>query len=147
MKMNKFVKTLIDQLLKYSILFSYGGMAYMILELLFRGKTHYLMSFCGGLCFVLIGIINEFIPWKTPLWLQSIIGGLLIVTPIELVFGILFNSDYSIWDYRNLKYNFLGQISLSYSVLWCFVSLLVIIIDDYLRYRIFDDEKPVYKLF
>lgn len=134
-------------LLKYSILFSYGGMLYMILELIVRGRTHYLMSFCGGLCFVLIGMINEFISWDMSLTKQAIIGGIFIITPVELLFGILFNNTYDIWDYRNLKLNFLGQISLEYSILWCFVAIAAIILDDYLRYYVFDEEKPRYKLF
>lgn len=134
-------------LLKYSILFSYGGMLYMILELLVRGRTHYLMSFCGGLCFVLIGMINEFISWDMSLVRQGIIGGFLIITPVELLFGILFNNNYDIWDYRNLKLNFLGQISFKFCILWCGVAILAIILDDHLRYHIFDEEKQRYKLF
>lgn len=137
---------ILDKILEYCILFSFGGMTYMIMELLFRGRTHYIMAFCGGFCFVAVGLLNEFIPWNMSLILQSIIGGFLIITPIELIFGLIFNMDYSIWDYRTLRFNFLGQISLNFTILWCLITTIAIIVDDYLRYRIFNEEKPNYKI-
>ena len=137
---------IIKSFFKYSLLLSYGGMAYMIIELLFRGRTHYTMSFCGGICFVCIGLLNE-LRKKLSLVQQCIISGLFIVTPIEYLFGILFNSTYEIWDYRNLPLNINGHICIPFSVLWCFVSLIAILADDYLRYYIFNEERPSYKLF
>lgn len=53
----------------------------------------------------------------------------------------------SIWDYSNLRFNVLGQISLGYSALWFFLSLPAIILDDWLRWKLFEEEKPRYKLF
>lgn len=132
---------------KYSILFSYGGFVYMILELLFRHRTHYTMAFLGGLCFIFLDAINELISWSTPLILQGIIGGCLIVTPLEYLFGVYFNKDFSIWCYTNMPFNFQGQICLPFTILWCFVSIIGIVLADYLRYYIFNEEKPRYKIF
>lgn len=133
--------------LKYSILFSYGGFVYMITELLFRQKTHWSMAFLGGLCFICLDLINEIFKWSTPLIMQAIIGGLFIVTPLEYIFGILFNQDFTIWNYNNMPLNLQGQICLSFSILWCIIAILGIVLADYLRYYIFNEEKPRYKIF
>ena len=45
-----------------------GGCLYVILELLWRGRSHWTMFILGGVCFVLIGAINEVIPWEMPFW-------------------------------------------------------------------------------
>ena len=47
-----------------------------------------------------------------------------IVTVVELIAGLLANRDYSVWDYRALPMNFLGQICLPYSLLWIPVSAM-----------------------
>lgn len=141
------MKNILKQLLKYSILLSYGGMLYVCIELLFRGRSDVAMMFCGGLCFIGIGLINELFPMNMPLWRQCFIGGFLVVTPIEYIFGILFNSNYTIWDYRDQLFNINGQVCLLFSFLWCLISIAAILLDDYLRYWIFGEEKPKYKLF
>lgn len=141
--MNKYIKLF----LKYSMLFSYGGMLYMTLEMLFRQRTAYSMGIVGGLAFIIIGCLNNIIPWSMSLIKQCLIGGICVITPFEYLFGILVNKDYSIWDYRLTPLNFQGQICVPFTILWCFVSLIAIILDDYLRYYIFNEEKPHYKIF
>lgn len=140
------MKRILKLLLKYSVLFSYGGMLYVCIELMFRGRSDITMMFCGAISFVLIGLLNQIIPWKMSLLVQSIICGFLIVTPIEYLFGILFNSNFTIWDYRMQPFNVGGQICLLFSVLWCLLSVAGIILDDYLRYWLFNEEKPHYKI-
>lgn len=71
------MRNALKSLLKYSVLLSYGGMLYVCIELIFRGRSDISMMFCGGLSFVFIGLINNIIPWEMPLWIQSIIGGFL----------------------------------------------------------------------
>lgn len=131
-------------IIKYIILFIIGGNSYFYVELLWRGYSHITMFFLGGLCFVLIGLINEILI-EMPLLIQQGISSL-IITILELVFGLVFNIllGMNIWDYSNLKFNFMGQISLRYSILWFFLSLPAIVFDDYLRYWIFGEEKPQY---
>ena len=140
------MKRILKLLLKYSVLFSYGGMLYVCIELMFRGRSDITMMFCGAISFILIGLLNQIIPWEMSLLVQSIICGFLIVTPIEYLFGILFNSNFTIWDYRMQPFNVNGQICLLFSVLWCLLSVAGIILDDYLRYWLFNEEKPHYKI-
>lgn len=134
-------------LFKYSVLLSYGGFLYVCIELAYRQRSDITMMFCGAAAFVGLGLLNEIIPWKTELWKQALIGGFCIVTPLEYLFGLLFNRDYHIWDYRGQFLNINGQICLLFSILWCFVSVIGITLDDYMRYWLFNEEKPTYKLF
>ena len=50
-------------LLKYLFLFASGGLLYSLLEMLYRGWTHWTMFILGGLCFTALGLINEVISW------------------------------------------------------------------------------------
>ena len=127
------------------VLFCIGGLTYIAIELLWRGYSHWTMFLVGGLCFVLIGAINEVYTFEMPLVRQMAISAVM-VTIVELLAGLLINCDYSIWDYRNMPFNILGQICLPYTVLWFFLSLLAIVIDDYIRYWLFHEEKPHYRL-
>lgn len=127
------------------VLFGIGGLTYIAIELLWRGYSHWTMFLVGGLCFVLIGAINEVFTFDMLLVQQMAISAIM-VTIVELFAGLLINCDYSIWDYRNVPFNVMGQICLPYTVLWFFLSLPAIIIDDYIRYWFFGEENPYYRL-
>lgn len=101
----------------------------------------------GGICFVSIGLINEFYDWELLLPHQMLYATL-IITLLEFVFGVILNIKLglNIWDYSNLRFNILGQISLEYMFLWFWLSFPAILLDDWLRYRLFNEEKPYYKI-
>lgn len=133
------------RLIKPSVLFSIGGLLYILIELLWRCRTHWTMFIVGGICFMLVGLINEMFTWDMPLIQQQAIGAVTI-TVAELLAGLLINCNYAIWDYRNMPLNVMGQVCLPYTILWFFLSLPAIILDDYLRYWIFGEDKPHYTL-
>lgn len=108
--------------LRKCILFYLGGCAYFILELLWRGRSHGSMFLLGGFCFLLIGRLGRALA-KIPLALRLIVSSL-VITALELLTGLLVNRQHQVWDYRRMPYNYLGQICLSYSLLWVPVSLL-----------------------
>lgn len=134
--------------IKYLILFSIGGIAYFLGEIMWRGWSHWSMFVLGGICFVLIGVINEFMSYDTPLIIQMVIGTF-IITVLEFIAGCILNIylDMGIWSYANMPMNLLGQVCIPYMLGWFFLSLACIVLDDYLRYFIFDEEKPQYRLF
>ena len=136
------------QLSKGLFLFAVGGLLYYLIEILWRGYSHISMFILGGICFVLIGLVNEFYDWNMSLWKQMLIASL-VVTVAEFVAGAILNIwlGLDIWDYSNLRFNLLGQISLGYSILWFFLSLPALFLDDWLRWKLFEEEKPRYKLF
>ena len=133
---------------KYLFLGAIGSIIYMSLEVLFREHTHWTMGVLGGICFICLGLINEILSWETPLVLQMLIGST-IITILEFITGCIVNIwlGWNVWDYSNLPLNLLGQICLPFSILWYFISAIGIIIDDYIRYIYFDEERPRYKLF
>ena len=123
------------KIFKYIILLIYGGVIYYFIELIYRGFSHQSMILVGGICFVFIGLSNERYTYEMSLVKQMIISSI-IVTVIEFVAGLILNVwlKLYIWDYSKLSFNLLGQISLQTSVMWFFLSLPAIILDDYLRY-------------
>ena len=138
----------LNNILKYFTLFIIGGISYYFIEIIYRGYSHFSMIIVGGICFVLIGAINEFSNKEVPLLLQMILA-VLIVDTIELISGIIINKVLllNVWDYSNLRSNLLGQISLRSSIAWFFLSLLAIYMDDLLRYLLFSEQIPKYKFF
>lgn len=132
---------------KALVLLCIGGLLYIGCELVFRGYSHWSMFLVGGLCFLCIGAINELIPWEMPLWQQAVIGAV-IVTAIEFIAGCILNIrlGWAIWDYSDMPFNVLGQICLPFTAIWLLLAIAAIILDDYLRYWLFGEEKPYYKL-
>lgn len=133
------------RLAKPLILFCIGGFSYIIIELLWRNRTHWTMFFVGGMCFLLVGLINEIFTFNMPIVQQMLISAV-VITTVELCAGLLINCTYSIWDYRDMPLNIMGQICLPYTIFWFLLSLPAIILDDYLRYWLFGEEKPHYRL-
>lgn len=132
--------------LKHVFLFAAGGLLYNVIEILFRGYSHWTMFFLGGMCFVLLGRINEGISWEMPLWKQICVGAGMI-TGLEFLTGCIINLwlGWKIWDYSGVPGNVLGQICLPYILLWLPVSLGGIFLDDWLRFWLFGEEKPHYR--
>lgn len=131
---------------KYLFLGVIGSIIYMSLEILWRGYTHWTMGVLGGICFICLGLINELLSWETPLVLQMLIGGT-IITILELITGCIVNLwlEWNVWDYSDLPYNLLGQISLFSSVGWIGLSIVGIVLDDFIRWKWFGEDKPRYR--
>lgn len=131
---------------KYLFLFYFYACTYVTIEVFFREYSHWTMWILGGLCGLIIGGLNNKTGWDYPLLLQGIEGSL-IVTALEFIFGCIFNLwlGMDIWDYTNMPFNLLGQICLPFAIIWCPLSLVCVILDDYLNYWFFDAEKPHYK--
>lgn len=103
---------------EYSAVYSIGAAAYSLIEILWRGFTHWTMALTGGLCFLLI-YITEAAHESTPLW-KKCAAGSLIITLAELIVGFIVNIllDWDVWDYSSMKFNFHGQVCALYSALW-----------------------------
>ncbi len=141
-----------QKLLKQIFLFLVGGTVYIIIEIIWRWlwkntPTHWTMFVLGGLSFLSIGYINEILPRRTSLWLQCLIGTGIILL-LEFIFGCILNLwlKLDIWDYSHLPFNILGQVCLPFAFAWYALTAAAIIADDYLRFKVFNEEKPKYKL-
>lgn len=128
-----------------AVLFCVGGIVYIVIELLWRGYSHWSMFFLGGLCFLVLGWLNERMEWETPLLLEMLLGAFLI-TVLEFGFGYIFNIrlGLNVWDYSDMPLNIMGQVCLPYMLLWFILSFFCIVMDDNLRYYLFGEEKKKY---
>lgn len=119
------------------ILFALGGIMYIIVELLWRGYTHFSMFILGGLCFVLISAFCD-AEHKPPM-LYRMATGALIITSLEFVSGCLLNIKLglNVWDYSDLPMNIYGQVCLPYAVLWFFLSGVCAVVSDWMCENLF----------
>ena len=132
---------------KFLFLWLTGGFIYYNIEILWRGYSHPSMAILGGVCFVIIGLLNEVYTWKMSLISQMFISSI-VITVLELITGLIVNKwlNWGVWDYSQMPYNFMGQVCLLYTNLWFFLSIIAIVLDDYIRYRFFGEKKPKYKI-
>jgi len=133
-------------IIKYVTLWLWGGFIYYCIELLWRGYSHPSMFIVGGLCLVAIGALNNYLPWSLGIVWQILIGSV-IVFKLELSAGLIVNVwlGLGVWDYSDLAFNLWGQVSLLFFVLFMPVVAFAIVLDDYLRWKIYGEERPRYK--
>ena len=116
-------KSMLKELKCGICLFCVGGFLYNIIEVLWRGYSHWTMFFVGGACFNLMGRIHTFCRKRL---FQRCTLCALAVTLVEFFSGCLFNlkMKMNVWDYSGMFLNIKGQVCLLYSVLWGFLSLI-----------------------
>ena len=131
--------------LKNIILFIIFGAIYFGLECLYKGHiTHWSMFILAGFVGVLIGSINEYLPWDMPLMQQCTVG-MLIATFCEGITGLIVNVwlQLNVWHYNLLPF-FWGQCSIPFMFAWLFLSAICIVLDDWIRWKWFGEERPRY---
>ncbi len=119
-----------------AVLFLTGGMIYSLIELIWRGYTHWSMFILGGFCFVVMGLLNEYkMPWHWCLLRQSAVSAC-IITIFEFLTGCIVNLwlKWDVWDYSGLPFNLRGQVCLYFFLLWIPLSMAGIVLDDWIRY-------------
>ena len=124
-----------------------GGLLYGLLETFWRGHTHWTMILLAAVLCVPLDVTNEHFSWALPLWVQAILGGL-VITAGELLAGLVLNVwlELGIWDYSDQWGNVLGQICPLYGLLWCLLAGPVIVGFDWLDYWLCGGEKPKYQI-
>ena len=122
------------RILKQFILFLIGGCIYVTLEYVWRGWSHSSMFAAGGCCFLLLGKLNAVRP-RLKLPFRGLVGAG-IITMVELLAGLLFNRNYTVWDYRHLPGNYHGQICLPFFLLWIPLSLFAMYLYGQLEKRL-----------
>lgn len=129
------------------ILFGIGGLIYILIELITRGRTHWSMFIVGGFSFFLIGCINE--KYRKMPMIQQMGIGAVVITTLEFMCGCIVNLwlGWNVWDYSNMPFNLLGQICLPFTILWFFLSGVAVVLDDWIRYILWKEKIPHYKLF
>lgn len=134
-------------LVKYVFLAWFGGSTYCALEVLWRGYSHWTMLVLAAVVFIIVGLLNEVWSWQTSLALQ-VAAGMALATALEFITGCIVNLwlGWDVWDYSDMPGNLMGQICPQYTLLWAALVLVAILLDDYIRWRFFGEEKPHYTL-
>ena len=104
--------------------FILGGMAYGLMEVLFRGHTHWSMVITGGACVLTLYLIMDW-TMNLPLVVAAL-SGAGIITFYEFCVGMLVNVSFGwhVWDYSSMPGNILGQICPLFTGLWFAMCLV-----------------------
>ncbi len=120
-------------IMKYSLAFAVGAFAYTVIEILWRGHTHWTMTLTGGVCLSLIYLWNDLLS-GVPILLKCVVGAITI-TAVEFAVGCLVNIVWkqNVWDYSGVRYNLLGQICLGFSLMWYVLSVPAFLVCDAIK--------------
>ena len=134
-----------NNVIKYVTLFLVGMCVYTTIEVFFRGYSYPLCGFMGAIDFILIDKINNKISWNMDLLLQGIIGSG-IITLSELIVGLIdkYYLHLNMWNYSLLPFNFMGVISLQFSLIWILISIIAIFLADGINYYVFKEQPAPY---
>ena len=104
------------KIIEYGTVFVVGGAIYVIIELLFRGHSHWTMYFVGGIAVLMLYMISAM---KESLMRKWIMGTAAILS-VEFVAGIIINIllGWAVWDYSAHRFNLYGQICLPFAFCW-----------------------------
>ena len=106
------------KILEFATVFLTGGVTYSLLEILWRGYTHWTMTVTGGICFTVLYILHVYA--RTLSFLTRCVIGTSVITLVEFAVGCTVNLwlGWHVWDYADVPGNVLGQICLPFSLMW-----------------------------
>ena len=122
---------------------------YGLLEVLYRGYTHWTMALTGGIVFSVLYFMNLKLSTRS-LVLRGLIG-CVIITLSEFLVGVVVNLIFkmNVWDYSSIKGNILGQICPLFSRWWFLLSAPSIYVCVFLfwnlnkKLRFFQDSQQI----
>lgn len=109
---------IVKRKIEYLCVFLLGGILYSLIEILWRGYTHWTMTAVGGLCFLALHIFND--RTRRRRLLTRCLVGSGMITIVEFLVGILVNVVFrlDVWDYSGMSCNIFGQVCLFFSCMW-----------------------------
>lgn len=105
------------------VLFLLGGVFYALIEVAWRGYTHWSMLVLGGTVFLtLYKLFNKLDNYSL---LEKCVIGAGIITMLEFITGCIVNLyfDMGVWNYSRMPFNLLGQVCILYSTMWGFLCI------------------------
>ncbi len=99
-----------------------GGIIYSLIEIAWRGYTHWSMTAAGGVCLLLIHFTSGRMRGKRLFFKCLASAG--IITSVEFAAGVVVNIilGLHVWDYSARPGNILGQICPLFTFLWFLLS-------------------------
>lgn len=137
------------KIIPHLIIFIVSGLIYVLLEVLWRGYSHWTMFICAGCCgLVMATVNNSILEFETDFRIQVLVSAFLCTTA-ELIFGLIFNSNFTIWDYRNTwgTIHFLNdQVNILFIGVWIIISIFALPFLDWMQWKLGLANKPYYKI-
>lgn len=136
-------------LISFLFIYTLSGLAFYLVETLYRGYSYGIMFVCTGICGLGLALINDGgYRFETDYRIQVSTGAALC-TFLNLIVGKLFNSNYEIWDYRGMIGTlriFDSQVNLFFVGLWIIIAAIAIPILDFVQWQLGVGEKPYYRI-
>lgn len=109
-------------------LFAVGAAGYSLIEIAFRGHTHWTMALTGGCCAVALEKMHRRCRRQKKSAAGICARGALIITAAEFAVGLVVNRllGWKVWDYSDRPLNILGQICPLFSGLWFLLNIPLI---------------------
>lgn len=122
---------------EYECVFFTGGILYTLIEMLWRGYSHWSMTIAGGVCMVLVHFVSDAVGRRRGMkaFILKCLISTIAITAVELAFGVVFNLvlKMDIWDYSDKPGNILGQICPAYCGAWLMLSAAALKLSDGVR--------------
>ncbi len=110
-----------------------GALGYTLIEILWRGYSHWTMALTGGASFLFLYCMSGTFA-REAMW-KKCLAGCLFITCAELLVGFTVNIllGWAVWDYSDRLLNFHGQICVLYSLLWFVLCIPAILFCGWLH--------------
>lgn len=121
---------------EYLTVYAIGSAGYNLIELLWRGFTHWSMGVAGGVGFLLLYLTEVKLAGKG--LLKRCLAGCAILTGVELLIGLIVNRAFHmrVWDYSKERGNLFGQICPLYCLLWFLLCIPILPLARLLRRKL-----------
>ena len=141
------VKKVSKRVSEIVFLMAAGGSIYYLIEIGFRGYSHWTMFVLGGLALAFCSFQGEVMRWSEPMWLQ-IVRAVLFLTSLEFATGIICNKwlKIGIWDYADQPFQLWGQICLPFVVMFSGLLFLAIVLGGMLLWGMYGEKKPEFHI-
>ena len=112
----------------YLFCFIVGGVLYPLIELIYRGRTHFSMGILGGICLCAIYFVHDVLG-KGRLIPKAFLSAVLI-TQLEFICGVIVNLwlGLSVWDYSDRPLKLAGQICPLFTFFWFLLSFVPLLL-------------------
>ncbi len=124
---------------KILTVFTIGATLYAVIEILWRGFTHWTMMIAGGISLCGIYGINGALCKKRIISKCALCS--LLITLIEFICGVVINIFFKldVWDYSSKRFNILGQICPLYTFFWFLLSMPAVMVCNFIKGNLFEN--------
>lgn len=118
---------------EYFIVFTFGSVLYGLLEVVFRGHTHWTMILLGGTVFSALYYLDLMTEKRN--YVFKCFVGSAVISSMEFLCGYIVNVrlNMQVWDYSGIKYNILGQVCPKYAAVWFMLCVPAFVLSSFIR--------------